>query len=348
MELVGYTNAYPDPFQYSDQAIPNDVIACQCYTNLGLLDLRTAVSYDEPKCVRRKPQGNYANYAVTIDISASINHDLTCFFPEFTVPNMASFYAEIKLVTLGSFPYYVTETGADYGGYNKIKTNIVYPNSVATITPGMSVSETPSAYPAAIKYVDDVLSGSYKITVTFASVGSEYTPYIYINLQNGGPVPLHDLCGNNGIFAECRAYTSIVYVIAAKLFIPLSTVDFTKVANLAYPPSRSFRATEFDMLVFVENGGLYTKSGILSRTPSKLNPRPITFNVFPELHGTSKAGYATNIFFTFGINGMNLRAASSGARFEINWTATFTYSPHCRAYVSSTPTASLNCLVKNK
>lgn len=170
--MVGLTNAYPDPFQYSDQSIANDVVSCQCYTNLGSLDLRTAVSYQEPKCVRRKPQGSYSNYAVTIGISASINHDLTCFFPEFTVPNMANFHAQLKLITIGSFPYYVTETGAGYGGYNKIKTNLVYPNSVATIATGMTVTETPSAYPGPLKYVNDLLTGSYKITVNFASVGS--------------------------------------------------------------------------------------------------------------------------------------------------------------------------------
>lgn len=132
------------------------------------------------------------------------------------------------------------------------------------------------------------------------------------------------------------------------MFIPLSTVDFSKINNMYYPPSRSFRTTEFDMLVYVESAGVFVKSGTLSRSATNLNPQPITFNVFPELHGTAKTGYSTNVFFTFGMVGMNLRAASSGARFEINWTATFTYSSHCRAYIASTPSASLNCLVKTK
>ena len=89
VELIGWTSGYGDPFPYTDPAVSNHQIECQCYTNLGTLDLRTAVSYTTPNCYRRQPIGGYLNYAITVDVAASVNHDLTCFFPEFQVPSLA-------------------------------------------------------------------------------------------------------------------------------------------------------------------------------------------------------------------------------------------------------------------
>lgn len=135
-----------------------------------------------------------------MDVTAAINHDLVCFFPEWVNP-ATSVYAEVKLITMNSYPYFVAESATDYGGYHKeVSTNTLSFTSSA-IAATLAVSETPSAYPGApLKYVGDVLSGSYKITVGFSNVADMYTPYIYINFQYGGPIPLHDLCGDNAIF----------------------------------------------------------------------------------------------------------------------------------------------------
>lgn len=346
IELIGWGSGSPDPFQYTDQTIDNHLVECQCYTNLGTLDLRTAVAYSTPNCYRRKPQGGYLNYAITVDVSASVNHDLTCFFPDFVVPSFA-FNTEIKLVTVNSFPYYVSEAGAYYGGYNKIVSSNTLSPTASAITPGLGVYETPSIYPGApLKYVGDTLTGAYQITVPFTTVGNEYMPYIYIRFQSGGPIPLHDLCGNNGIFQECRAYNRyLVYVIAAKLFIPLYTVNFVKVANLGYPVSQSARTAEYDTIIYVEKFGYYQSSGVISRSQSQLNVKPVTFYAYPDLFGTAKSGYQTTVVFSFGMAGRNLNPDSTGARFEIKWTAAFTYSKGCVAYVDLTPSVQLDCRV---
>jgi hypothetical protein len=344
IELVG---ASSDPFQYSDQTVPNYQIECQCYTNIGPLDLRTVVLYSQPNCIRRQPQGNFLNYAITVDISASVNYDLTCFFPEFTVP-MSAFNAEFKLITVNSFPYYVAEAGTYYGGYNKkVSGNTLTPISLA-ITAGLAVSESPSVYPGApLKYVGDTLAGGYTITVPFSIVTDPYTPYIYINFQNGGPIPIHDLCGNNAVFQECRAYTrQSVNVIAAMLYASAFTVSFTTVTTLSYPTSRSIRATEYDLQIYVERYGMFQQSGVISRSQANLNPKAVSFYASPDLYGTAKSGYTTNVILSFGMMGQNLNAASTGARFSINWTLPFSYSMGCQVFVDLTPSASLNCMVK--
>jgi hypothetical protein len=253
----------------------------------------------------------------------------------------------MKLITVNSFPYYVAGTGTYYGGYNKIISgNTLTPTSSA-VTSGLGVYETPSVYPGApLKYVGSTLTGAYSITVPFSIVTDPYTPYIYIKFQSGGPIPLHDLCGNNGIFQECRAYSRfLIYVIAAQLFIPEYTVDFVKVATLSYPTSRSVRALEYDTIIYVERYGYYQTSGVIPRTQSQLNVRPVLFYAYPDLFGTAKSNYQTNIIFSFGMAGRNLNPASTGARFVINWTLPFTYSKGCVAYVELTPSAQLDCRV---
>lgn len=156
------------------------------------------MGYSTPNCIRRQPQPGFSNYAITVDVPASVNHDLTCFFPQLLVPSLTNFQAELMLITVNSFPYYPGQAGG-YGGYNKILSGNTITTTVQAITTGLGVSESPNLY-AGFRYVGDTLFGGYSLTVPFSIISDPYTPYIYINFQSGGPIPIHDLCGNNAIF----------------------------------------------------------------------------------------------------------------------------------------------------
>jgi len=198
-------------------------------------------------------------------------------------------------------------------------------------------TETPNFYSSATN-VGSTFSGSYSLTGSWGS--GLNSPYIYVNFQSAGPVPVYAFCSDSNVYLQCRVYSNFIYLVVAQLkSTSASSFTFNKgSAVLMYPPTQ-FNAN-YGATIYVGTGSWQYSSSI-SRSISNLTPISTnTFLIYSDKYGSNKASYDTNIFFAINTNGQYLyNYAGTQSQILITWTGLSAGSikNNCRAWIQGDP-----------
>lgn len=171
------------------------------------------------------------------------------------------------------------------------------------------------------------------------------SPYIYINFQSAGPIPINNFCSDLNVFLQCRVYTNLIYVVVAQL--KSTSVSSFNISNsgtpLFYPPSQT-SLSNYGAKIYV-GVGTWQYSTSISRSQSNLTPLSSSslFNVYSDKYGSNKVGYQANLFFSFNPTGQFLyNNFVTGSQLVISWSG-LTTTTNCQVWVQGEPLVKLLC-----
>lgn len=352
----GWSAGANDPFSSYSTTDPVFLIECQCYSGVGPLTLSSTTPFSSVRCYRRLPQSPQNSFAISVEVTVPATQDVTCYFPEFKIATTGTtIQAEFKVIYGLSFPSY-NPGSAGYGGYYKTLSNTL---SLTGTIPDMGVSyvsalnsfsESPNLF-ASATYVQSTYSNTYIMTITYSS--AQNRPYVYINLNAGGPVATTDYCLDTNLFLECRAYKTYTNVLAFRMkSTSVSTITLT-VSNVTYPSSQHSDSTKYSVYAYITNSaGQYVYSGTLSgtgrNTKANLVPLAPTLTVYNDLYGSSKVGYKTTLLITYSMSSQTYyNNYNTGSKTVITFTGITTYGSYCMVSVRNDPTAKLLCVASS-
>ncbi len=210
--------------------------------------------------------------------------------------------------------------------YRVTSNTLTFTTTPTTSLPGFNtITETPDFYAQATN-IGSTLSGSYSLYGSW-SLGIS-TPYIYINFQSAGPIPISQFCSNLNTFSQCRVYSNPIYLVVAQM--KAASVTSFNITNsgvsLQYPPSQT-SLSNYGAKIYVGLGS-WQYSATISRSQSSLTPISTnTFNAFPDKYGSNKASYAALVFFVFNPAGQYLYSnVKTGSKLVISWSSLTTTS----------------------
>jgi hypothetical protein len=344
MTTSGWTGNNEPFATYANPSILDDSLACKCISGASPLSVSAASAIVDTTCTRRVPNGTFTNYAILINTNVQLTQDLICYFPEFKVPSSTSFSVEFKLVYGDAFPPELTTVTTKYSSLYRVTSNTLTfgTTPTMTITGFNTLTETPNFYAAATTDVGSVYSGAYSLYGSWSS--GLNSPYIYINFLSAGPIPVNSFCSDLNIFLQCRVYTSLVYVVVAQLkSTSASNFNISSSGSLLYPPSQTSLAN-YGANIYVGVGS-WQYSTAISRSQSKLTPISTSgiFNVYSDKYGSTKAGYQTNLFFSFNPSGQFLyNNFVTNSQLVISWTGSIA-TTNCQVWVQGEPLVNLQC-----
>lgn len=171
------------------------------------------------------------------------------------------------------------------------------------------------------------------------------SPYIYLNFQSAGPIPITNFCSDLNVFLQCRVYTNLIYLVVAQL--KSTSVSSFNISNsgtsLFYPPSQT-SLSNYGAKIYV-GVGTWQYSTTISRSQSSLTPLSSSslFNIYSDKYGSTKVGYQTNLFFSFNPNGQSLyNNVATGSQLVISWSG-LTTTTNCQVWVQGEPLVRLLC-----
>lgn len=337
-----------DPFSsYTNTGILSDSLACKCIVGANPLSVSAASPIVDATCTRRLPNSTYSNYAILISsVNVQQTQDVICFFPEFKIPTSTTFTAEFKLVYGDVHPPELTTVTTKYSSlYRTTSGSVSYGTTPSMSLPNFnSLTETPNFY-ASPTNVGSTYSGTYSLFGSWAA--NLNSPYIYINFQSAGPIPITNFCSDLNVFLQCRVYTNLVYLVVAQLkSTSVSSFNISNSGNsLSYPPSQT-SLSNYGARIYV-GVGTWQYSTTISRSMSSLTPISTSslFRIYSEMYGSNKAGYHTNIFFSFDPNGQFLyNTFDTGSQLVISWSG-LTTTTNCQVWVQGEPLVNLLCTV---
>lgn len=264
------------------------------------------------------------------------------------MPSSTTVNAEFKVIYGESFPSF-NPGSAGYGGFYKtVSSNSL---SFAGAVPDMGVSyvsslnsfsESPNLY-ASATYVQSSYGSTYTISITYAS--PQNRPYVYLNLNSGGPVATEDYCLDTNLFVECRAYNTYINVLVFRMKSTSVNSITLNVTNATYPTSQYYDSTKYNMNVYITNSaGQYVYSGSLTHTKANLLPLAPAFTVYNDLYGSNKVGYKTNLLITFSMGSQTFyNNYNTGSKAVITFSGITTYGTYCMASVKGDTNAKLLC-----
>ena len=344
----GWTSGANDPFNSYSTSAAVFLIECQCYSGIGPLTLSSTTPFASAKCYRRLPQSPQNSFAISVEIDVVATQDVTCYFPEFKITSGRSVRAEFKVIYGQSFPSY-NPGSAGYGGYyktlssNTLDFSASVPDMSGTYVSGLNTfTESPNLY-AAATYVQSTYGTTYVINISYTS--AQNRPYVYLNLNNGGPVATTDYCINTNLFLECRAYKTYINVLVFRMKSTSVNVITLTVANATYPASQHYDSTKYNALAYITNSaGQYVYSGTLTHNKGSLLPLAPTMTVYNDLYGSNKVGYKTNLLITFSLSSQTLyNNYNTGSKIVITFSGITTYGTYCLVSVKGDVTAKLVC-----
>jgi hypothetical protein len=259
-----------------------------------------------------------------------------------------SVQAEFKVIYGYSFPNF-NPGSAGYGGYYKTLSNIL---DFTASTPDMSGVGSLNTFIESINlsfpttYVQSTYGSTYIISINYTT--PQNSPYIYMNLNNGGPVASTDFCLDTNTFLECRAYNTYINVLVFRLK-STSTNNFTlSRASIQYPSSQYSDSTKYNINAYVTNSdNQYVYSGSILHTKANLLPLAPTLTIYNDIYGSNKAGYRTNILITYSMSSQTLyNNYKTGSMTVITFgNLTTIYGSSCLASVRNDINARLVCIV---
>lgn len=184
-------------------------------------------------------------------------------------------------------------------------------------------------------------------TITIVLPAAQNRPYIYIDLNNGGPIANTAFCLDTNNFLECRAYNTYMNILVFRMrSTSVSTITITK-NGISYPLSQQYDSTQYNMVAYITNSGSnYIYSGSIGRSKASLVPIAPAFTVTSDIYGSNKVGYKTNLLIVFSLSSQILYSyTNTGSRIVITFDTITTYGSYCSASVKNDVNVWLQCTV---
>lgn len=179
------------------------LIECQCFSGVGPLALSSTTPFAAATCYRRLPPTTSDTYSITVDVNVPASQDVTCYFPEWKIIAGHTIQPEFKTIYGLSFPKAIPGS-ASYGGFHKrlSSNSIVLTGSVpdmgsSYVSSVSNMYESTNLYASATT-VQTTTSTAHTITIVLPA--AQNRPYIYLDLNNAGPVANTAFCLDTNSF----------------------------------------------------------------------------------------------------------------------------------------------------